>query len=149
MNTLTIKKAQQGFTLIELMIVVAIIGILAAIAIPAYQDYIARAQMSEAIELAAGLKTPVEEVFGSTGSPDVNLSDIRTKGKYVSRITHTAGTYVYVVEMKSSGVSAKISGKTLGFVYNTVAPKVGVWSCGTSDGTLAAGSPYLPSSCTQ
>ena len=57
------KKTQQGFTLIELMIVVAIIGILAAIAIPAYQDYTARAQMSEAMSLTSGVRTAVAESY--------------------------------------------------------------------------------------
>ena len=57
------KTIQKGFTLIELMIVVAIIGILAAVAIPAYQDYIARAQMAEAMNLTDGLKTAVTEIF--------------------------------------------------------------------------------------
>ena len=61
------KKFQQGFTLIELMIVVAIIGILAAIAIPAYQDYTIRAQVSEAYNLADGLKTPVADIYNDAG----------------------------------------------------------------------------------
>lgn len=61
------KRIQQGFTLIELMIVVAIIGILAAIAIPQYQNYIAKAQVSEANNLLAGLKTPIAEITGSAG----------------------------------------------------------------------------------
>lgn len=60
-------NAQKGFTLIELMIVVAIIGILAAIAIPAYQNYIARSQASEALSLLGGLKTPLIDITGSAG----------------------------------------------------------------------------------
>ena len=61
MNTLSIKKAQQGFTLIELMIVVAIIGILAAVALPAYQDYTVRAKVTEGLALAGSAKTAVAE----------------------------------------------------------------------------------------
>lgn len=68
MNTLPIKKTQQGFTLIELMIVVAIIGILAAVALPAYQDYTVRAKVSEGLSLAASAKTAVAE-NAANGSP--------------------------------------------------------------------------------
>lgn len=147
MNTLPMKNTQQGFTLIELMIVVAIIGILAAVAIPAYQDYIARAQMGEAIELATGLKSPMEELYGSGNGVDLALGTLRTEGKYVSSITQpTAGTAKFLVTMKTSGNSAKIAGKTLEFEYVT---GTGVWNCGTNGGhtDLRVGSPYLPSSC--
>ena len=66
------KKLQQGFTLIELMIVVAIIGILAAIAIPAYQDYTIRAQVTEGMNLASAVKANVSETFAQTGLWPVN-----------------------------------------------------------------------------
>ncbi|EMU2056676.1 pilin [Neisseria gonorrhoeae] len=113
MNTL-----QKGFTLIELMIVIAIVGILAAVALPAYQDYTARAQVSEAILLAEGQKSAVagyclnhgkwpsdNSAAGVASSP----SDI--KGKYVKSVTVTNG--VVTAKMNSTGVNKEIKGKRL------------------------------------
>ncbi|HFC7512093.1 TPA: pilin, partial [Neisseria meningitidis] len=112
MNTL-----QKGFTLIELMIVIAIVGILAAVALPAYQDYTARAQVSEAILLAEGQKSAVTEYYLNHGKwPSNNssagvasASDI--KGKYVKSVEVKNG--VVTAEMKSSGVNKEIQGKKL------------------------------------
>ena len=85
------RKNQQGFTLIELMIVVAIIGILAAIAIPAYQDYLTRSQASEGPALSAAVKTAVAETLANTGTWPTTMAEIgitdTVSGKYVSQIT--------------------------------------------------------------
>ncbi|EMU0701069.1 pilin, partial [Neisseria gonorrhoeae] len=99
MNTL-----QKGFTLIELMIVIAIVGILAAVALPAYQDYTARAQVSEAILLAEGQKSAVTEYYLNNGEwPENNTSagvanPTEIKGKYVQSVTVTNG--VVTAQMK-------------------------------------------------
>ncbi|MBW3920853.1 pilin [Neisseria meningitidis] len=113
MNTL-----QKGFTLIELMIVIAIVGILAAVALPAYQDYTARAQVSEAILLAEGQKSAVTEYYLNHGiwpknntSAGVASSATDIKGKYVQSVTVANG--VVTAEMKSSGVNKEIQGKKL------------------------------------
>ncbi|HEZ5412793.1 TPA: pilin [Neisseria meningitidis] len=112
MNTL-----QKGFTLIELMIVIAIVGILAAVALPAYQDYTARAQVSEAILLAEGQKSAVTEYYLNHGKwPDGNsnagvASSSTIKGKYVQSVEVKNG--VVTAEMKSSGVNKEIQGKKL------------------------------------
>src|SRR6195256_6365471 len=99
------KAMQKGFTLIELMIVVAIIGILAAIALPAYQDYIARAQMSEAFSLLDGMKTPVAEACQQRGTcADVVVADITTPttgGKYALTPT-VAVAGVVAIKMDSA-----------------------------------------------
>ncbi|ENV6776599.1 pilin, partial [Neisseria gonorrhoeae] len=112
MNTL-----QKGFTLIELMIVIAIVGILAAVALPAYQDYTARAQVSEAILLAEGQKSAVTEYYLNNGEwPKDNTSagvanPTEIKGKYVQSVTVANG--VVTAQMKSDGVNKEIQGKRL------------------------------------
>ncbi|HGH7154060.1 TPA: pilin [Neisseria meningitidis] len=113
MNTL-----QKGFTLIELMIVIAIVGILAAVALPAYQDYTARAQVSEAILLAEGQKSAVTEYYLNHGEWPANNSSAGVastpsdiKGKYVQKVEVAKG--VITAEMKSSGVNKEIQGKKL------------------------------------
>ncbi|HEZ1469857.1 TPA: pilin [Neisseria meningitidis] len=112
MNTL-----QKGFTLIELMIVIAIVGILAAVALPAYQDYTARAQVSEAILLAEGQKSAVTEYYlnhgiwpGDNTSAGVATSS-KIKGKYVKEVEVKNG--VVTATMLSSGVNKEIQGKKL------------------------------------
>ncbi|MGT2404822.1 pilin [Neisseria meningitidis] len=113
MNTL-----QKGFTLIELMIVIAIVGILAAVALPAYQDYTARAQVSEAILLAEGQKSAVTEYYLNHGewpannsSAGVATSASDIKGKYVQKVEVNNG--VVTATMLSSGVNKEIQGKKL------------------------------------
>ncbi|HFC6624308.1 TPA: pilin [Neisseria meningitidis] len=112
MNTL-----QKGFTLIELMIVIAIVGILAAVALPAYQDYTARAQVSEAILLAEGQKSAVTEYYLNHGEwPGNNTSagvasSTDIKGKYVEKVEVKNG--VVTATMLSSGVNKEIQGKKL------------------------------------
>ncbi|WP_018867977.1 MULTISPECIES: pilin [unclassified Thioalkalivibrio] len=93
------KTAQQGFTLIELMIVVAIIGILAAIALPAYQDYTARAQMSEAMSLTSGARTAVAETYATTGDWPSNNDEAG-----LSTATEITGSYVESVTVSGDGV---------------------------------------------
>ncbi|HGO9021565.1 TPA: pilin [Neisseria meningitidis] len=160
MNTL-----QKGFTLIELMIVIAIVGILAAVALPAYQDYTARAQVSEAILLAEGQKSAVTEYYLNHGKwPSNNssagvasASDI--KGKYVQKVEVANG--VVTAEMKSSGVNKEIQGKKLSLWAKRQAGSV-KWFCGqpvtrtakaTDDDVTAAASDkqidtkHLPSTC--
>src|SRR5476649_1245503 len=90
------KSLQKGFTLIELMIVIAIIGILAAIAIPAYQNYTVRAQVTEGLNLADGWKTAVAEYYAQNGvmPTAANLTAaglVASTGKYVTSVTSTLG----------------------------------------------------------
>ncbi|MBH6682639.1 pilin, partial [Neisseria meningitidis] len=112
MNTL-----QKGFTLIELMIVIAIVGILAAVALPAYQDYTARAQVSEAILLAEGQKSAVTEYYLNHGTWPANNSSAgvatssKIKGKYVKEVEVKNG--VVTATMLSTGVNKEIQGKKL------------------------------------
>ncbi|QEN77696.1 pilin [Neisseria meningitidis] len=128
MNTL-----QKGFTLIELMIVIAIVGILAAVALPAYQDYTARAQVSEAILLAEGQKSAVTEYYLNHGIwPSDNsaagvASSADIKGKYVQKVEVNNG--VVTATMLSTGVNNEIKGKKLSLWAKRQAGSV-KWFCG-------------------
>jgi type IV pilus assembly protein PilA len=123
------KHIQKGFTLIELMIVVAIIGILAAVAIPAYQDYTAKAQSSEAFVLLDGLKTPIAEAMsGDATSGCSTVTSMVTSGKYVASVSATLSstTCVLVATYQASGANAKVIGKKVTLTYDTT---IGSWAC--------------------
>ncbi|HFC7696711.1 TPA: pilin [Neisseria meningitidis] len=160
MNTL-----QKGFTLIELMIVIAIVGILAAVALPAYQDYTARAQVSEAILLAEGQKSAVTEYYLNHGIWPANNSSAgvatsaNIKGKYVQSVTVANG--VITAQMASSNVNKEIKDKKLSLWAKRQDGSV-KWFCGqpvqranadkADDGVTAANdkqidTKHLPSTC--
>lgn len=145
------KSMQKGFTLIELMIVVAIIGILAAIAIPAYQDYIARSQVSEAFAITAGQKTAIAEYAQNNGiypttTTKPAVADLAVAGTYANSAV-TAATGVITVTMKPAGdVNARVAGKTI-----TLTPPANLTADSTSFNFACTSNmeqKYLPKSCT-
>ena len=145
------KQLQKGFTLIELMIVVAIIGILAAVAIPAYQDYIARSQVGEAVNLMAGGKTPLAEFYADKGQWPSTASAVMgtTAGKYTAAITLvgaglTAPQVTLTATMKGAGsVNKQIANGTIQ-LETTDGGKI--WTCKVGGGN-ALNTKYVPGAC--
>lgn len=139
------KRVQQGFTLIELMIVIAIIGILAAIAIPQYQDYTGRSQMTEAMNLASGLKTAVAEIANQSTIDDADSGSngiaaaADVTGKYVNDVDVEDG--IITATMKSTGVLTALQGATLTLTPTENNGSIS-WAC-ESD----ADDKYLPQAC--
>ena len=166
------KTIQKGFTLIELMIVVAIIGILAAIAIPAYQDYTIRAQVTEGLSLASAAKTAVGEFYMNQGEAPAD----REGTGMTTDATDTSGQYVQQVDVANGTITitygnqanALIDGDTLALTpYETGEYSI-VWYCGSAvdgasadynllgfdggsvvaaNGTTSLDDKYLPSAC--
>jgi type IV pilus assembly protein PilA len=140
------KSMQKGFTLIELMIVVAIIGILAAIAIPQYQDYTIRSKITEALNLAAPAKLGVAETYASNGAFPADNAEAgiaaNITSKYVTDIQIGGNGVITITLGGGQGINAAVDGQTI-----TLTPDVNDtsrvdWTC-----TSSADPKYLPANC--
>jgi type IV pilus assembly protein PilA len=158
------KTLQKGFTLIELMIVVAIIGILAAIAIPAYQDYTIRSQVTEGLNLAAAVKAGVSEAYANTGTWPTSLDEAGGEtanppsGKYVTSVDVGAGGVITITY--GGQANSNIATQTLALNPGISANSDVIWICGNatatgltsftssgSTGTTTVLNKYMPKAC--
>jgi type IV pilus assembly protein PilA len=145
------RKLQQGFTLIELMIVVAIVGILAAIAIPAYQDYTVRAKVTEGLSLANSAKILVEDTFTSGGTPAMAtiLTGWTTPSTSIVTSVNPVNT-TGVINITYNTAAGPMSGQVISLVPSLSAGNPITWTCGTGAAGVSATTAlyrYLPQSC--
>ncbi len=142
-SSANMKNTENGFTLIELMIVVAIIGILASLGISAYQTYSIRAQVAEAVSMAAAAKTPIIDAFNNTGEPPAG----RVEAGMSAAATDTSGSYVASVDVVDGRVDivfgnrahAEISGETLSITpYSSASNLTIIWRCGQAPAPTGA-----------
>ena len=156
----SMQKVQKGFTLIELMIVVAIIGILAAVALPAYQDYTKRAKMTEVILAASACRTGITETYqAATSAPTAGLwgceSSIATS-KYVSKIQTDADGGIAItiganIDTAATGLTVLLQPQTSAGVAMDggadIGKQINQWACGATAANLLIIGKWLPASC--